>query len=224
MNEKVVCFYWTLPVPWVGFVKLAPDIEEASKQSKTIRYQRQLLKDHVEIHGYEIVHEEIFLEIEPDRGSDLILAPLKKVEVICRQEKALLLFVEFADVQGWRGHAPMHGWAAQTNIDIEPVSARAIALDGKLFDPYAHFRRWRHQQDRWSAGKADRAQEARKYAKELKGKGLSFGEIAHYFNNERIRSRSGRPWTGESLRKLLTTPEKQCSLPDRTPKTLDLRE
>ena len=35
--RNAVGFYWTLPVPWAGFVELPEDIDAAAKASRTIR-------------------------------------------------------------------------------------------------------------------------------------------------------------------------------------------
>ena len=43
-NTRAVGFYWTLPVPWAGFTDLPTDVDEAAAQSRTIRYQRDLIR------------------------------------------------------------------------------------------------------------------------------------------------------------------------------------
>ena len=68
--RNAVGFYWTLPVPWAGFTKLPKDIEEAAKASRTIRYQCELIRRYARDNGYRLVDEKVFLEIEPDRGSE----------------------------------------------------------------------------------------------------------------------------------------------------------
>ena len=70
MVRNAVGFYWTLPVPWTGFTSLPSDIDEAAKVSRTIRYQRNTIRRYAKVEGYRLIHEEVFLEIKPDRGSD----------------------------------------------------------------------------------------------------------------------------------------------------------
>ena len=209
--KNAVGFYWTLPVPWAGFTRLPADIEDAAAASKTIGYQRAAIREYAQKAGYRIVHEEIFLEIEPDRGSDLILGPLAKVERICRRNNATLLFVEFADFQGWRSHNPMHEWSCLTMINVEPVSAVPLRVEGRIFDPYAHFRGWRRTQREWTEEKSQRSSHARNRAHVLKSSGLNSREIAQRLNDEGLRSLSGKPWSGESLRKFLTIPKRRNS-------------
>jgi len=41
-TQRYVGFYWTLPIPSVGFLKLSDDPDVAATQSKTIKYQREV--------------------------------------------------------------------------------------------------------------------------------------------------------------------------------------
>jgi hypothetical protein len=203
MSRNAVAFCWTLPVPWAGFTSLPKGIEAASSASMTIRYQRAVIAEYARKQRYRLVHEDVFMEIEPDRGSDVILAPLAKVEQICRAHDAVLLLVDFSEVQGWRSHPPLHRWSSRTEIVVEPVSPEPIAIDGCDFDPHEHFSQWRDQQVAWSAGKADRTAQAITRALALKRDGASYRAAAERLNDEGVRSATGRPWTGENLRKLL---------------------
>ena len=44
MSQNAVGFYWTLPVPWAGFTSLPKAVDDAAKLSRTIRYQRDLIR------------------------------------------------------------------------------------------------------------------------------------------------------------------------------------
>ena len=44
MSQNAVGFYWTLPVPWVRFTSLPKAVDDAAKLSRTIRYQRDLIR------------------------------------------------------------------------------------------------------------------------------------------------------------------------------------
>ena len=121
MGRNAVGFYWTLPAPWAGFTTISGNIDNAAKQSRTIRYQREAIRQHVKEEGNHLIHEEVFLEIEPDRGSDLILTPLEKIEKICRINDAVLLFVDFFEVQLWRRHEGLRRWSQGAQIMVEPL-------------------------------------------------------------------------------------------------------
>ncbi|MBI1254320.1 MAG: hypothetical protein GC196_08265 [Hyphomonas sp.] len=204
MKQKAVAFFWTLPVPWAGFTRLPAAIDEAARVSRTIRFQRCLIQDYVRRHGLELFHEEAFLEINPDRGSETIRDALNKAAAICRKNAATLIFVDFAAVQGWRSHQPMMDWLKDAEVDSLPIEAVPVMMDGGMFDPHAHFGEWRERQWEWSAGKQDRRDKALARARSLKLSGMKYPAIAKTLNEEGVRSLSGRPWTPESLRKLMS--------------------
>ena len=203
MARNAVGFYWTLPAPWVGFRRLPEAVDEAAKKSKTIRYQRDLIRRCAEEEGYLLVHEEVFLEIDPDRGSDLIFAALEKVKKICRAEDAVLFVVDFSEVSRWREHMVMTCWLREANIDIENISPREIILDGKIFDPHAHFRSWRQKHRDWTEKKPERIGRAVERAKELLELGKSFLEIAETLNTEKVQTPTGRPWKPDNIRSFM---------------------
>lgn len=206
MRRQAVGFYWTLPVPWAGFTKLPDRIDEAAEASRTILYQREAIRRYAKDQRYQLIHEEVFLEIEPDRGSEVIHAPLNKVEKICRAHGAVLLFVDFSAVQGWRSHGPMADWSERTKIAVEPVPPDELRINGKPFDPHAHFGEWRKQQQAWTAGKPARAALALARARELRDQRLSYRRIAETLNAEDLPNMSGKPWSADNLRKFLTDP------------------
>ncbi len=206
MKRKAVGFYWTLPVPWAGFDTLPDDIEEAAKASRTIAFQRALIHRFAAEEGYEMVHEAAFLEVEPDRGSEFIAGALKKAAANCREHGAILLFVDFSGAQGWRSHAPMLQWLREAEIEALPIEATEVVVGGQAFDPHDHFAEWRSRQREWTAEKANRRAKARARAVELQQDGLSHTDIAARLNDEGVRSLSGKPWTGEGVRKFLKGP------------------
>lgn len=205
MSKQAVGFYWSLPVPWAGFVKLDRDMDVAVTQSRTIAFQRALVRDHAEKHGLTLIHEEAFLEIEPDRGSTHIIPALRKAAAACRTEGAELLYVNFAGVHGWRNHHAMEHWLEQAEISAVAIEAAPILVNGTLFDPYAHFSDWRERQNQWTESKHDRASKARARAGELLAAGYKKPAVARMLNDEGLRSVSGKPWTADSLRKLLAS-------------------
>jgi hypothetical protein len=203
MVRNAVGFYWTLPVAWADFTALPVDVDRAAATSRTIRYQRDLVRAHANEQGYRLIHEQVFLELAPDRGSDLVREPLDKARKLCLAQKAVLLVVDFASAQGWRNHAPMRAWLDTAAIDYEPVSAEPIDLDGVLFDPHAHFRAWRRRQKQWQGAKANRAAAAAAHGLELRGLGASYREIAASLNAAGHLNLTGKAWTSDNLRKFL---------------------
>lgn len=201
--RNAVGFYWTLPVPWAGFTTLPEDIDTAAKLSRTIRYQCELIRRHAKDRNYRLVTEKVFLEIAPDRGSRHVLEALRPLEAICRAEDAVLLHVDFSEVQGWREHGPLSDWASHARIKVETVYPDEIQIDGGGFDPHRHFHDWRRRQNEWSASKPERISRARAAAVRLRDEGLTHKAIAQRLNDERIRSATGKPWTADSISKLL---------------------
>ena len=110
MSHNAVGFYWTLPVPWVGFTSLPKAVDDAAKLSRTIRYQRDLIGRYAAENRFRLVHEEVFLEVYPDRASNQMLEPLRKVKAICEAQNAVLLIVDFWEIKRWRDHGQLRNW------------------------------------------------------------------------------------------------------------------
>ena len=203
LKRKAVGFYWTLPVPWVGFRDVPANIDEAASKSRTIRYQRDLTRRYAKDNGFELIHEAVFVELRPDGGTKEIAGPLAKVAELCRAHDAVMLYTDFAEVKQWRTNEPMMKAAAKLGIAMEPVPVARIFFDGEEFDPYDHFSQWRHDQHAWTEGKPARLTAARQRALALRAEGAKNPEIAGRLNEEGLRSATGTPWTADSLRKAL---------------------
>lgn len=202
VSRNAVGFYWTLPVPWSGFRALPREIEQAARSSRTIRYQMEVIRSYARENGYKLIREEAFLEIEPDRGSEHMLVVLNKLSSYCLAYNATLIYVDFSLAQGWRSHGPMMEWSRRTSIEIVGVWPEVALIDGKLFDPQNHFRRWRKRQESWRGEKGDRIRLACQRVEALRLAGLTNEKIAGVLNEEDIRSATGKPWSGEMVRKL----------------------
>ncbi|MBS0122627.1 recombinase family protein [Thetidibacter halocola] len=200
--QKAIGFYWTLPVPWARFTTLPEDIDAAAKASRTIRYQREVIRRFAKENKLALVAEKVFLEIAPDRSSRAVFDVLKPLKALCQAEEAILLHVDFARVQGWRSMAPLADWADEHGIRVETVFPGEIVIDSQVFDPHAHFSDWRARQREWSEGKADRLATARAAIERLSVDGLTNRDIAEALNARDIRSATGKPWTAETVRKL----------------------
>lgn len=203
--EKAIGFYWTLPVPWAGFTKLSANVEEAAAQSRTIRYQRALIRRHAKTHAMDLVHEAVFLEISPDRGSDAVKEALQDISALAGANQATVLVVDFAAVQNWRSHQPLRDEALHFGLTLEMVYPDEVIIDGKPFDPAPHFEDWRKRQTEWSAGKPARLAAAVSRATELRSVGASLAKTAATLNAEGLPSPTGRPWTADNLRKVLAS-------------------
>ena len=103
-GSRFVGFYWTLPLPHLGFTKLPKDVEAAAAASRTVRYQRERVQRHVAEQDGELVHEAVWIELAPDRGSPYVEAELREALDRCREARAELLYVDFAERHGWRPH------------------------------------------------------------------------------------------------------------------------
>ena len=209
MTGNAVGFYWTLPVPRAGFVRLPRNVDDAAKISKTIKYQRDLTRRYGMEHRFHLVHEEAFLEVEPDRGSRTIVGTLEMTRKLCERNQACLLYVNFADVHMWRAHWELKAWLERGPVKSLGIAPDPILIDGQQFDPIAHFRKWRAADDVWSAGKQERIRRALARADELRNnQQVSVAKTARILNEEGLLSVTGKPWTEDSLRKQLKAREK----------------
>ncbi|PCH75203.1 MAG: hypothetical protein COC12_01625 [Rhodobacteraceae bacterium] len=204
--RNAVGFYWTLPVPWAGFKSLPDDIDAAAKVSRTIRYQCETIRRHARRENYCLIHEEVYLEINPDRGGDEIRASLTRIANVCRKQNACLLYVDFSLVQGWRSHSAMSDWAKNANIALEPLFPDQILMEGQTFDPTSHFSQWRERQSNWIQKKPERHRIAKRRIADMVAQGTSFKEIAQHLNAANIQSLTGKPWSAEMARKIQRAP------------------
>lgn len=205
--DKAIGFYWTLPVPWAGFTTLSVNVDEAATQSRTIRYQRALIRRHAKENRMDLVHEAVFLEISPDRGSIAVKEALQAIAALAEANEAIVLVVDFAAVQNWRSHRPLRDEAGDFGLTLEMVYPDEITIDGRPFDPALHFEDWRKRQADWSAGKSTRLATALARAAELRAAGASLAKTAAALNTESLPSPTGKPWTADNLRKAMAADE-----------------
>lgn len=201
--DNAVGFYWTLPVTWAQFTDLPSDIEGAAASSQTIRYQMEVIRRYAKNYGYDLVKEEVFMEVAPDRGSALVRSSLGKIEALCREQDATILIVDFSLVQNWRRHGYMDEWFEQTETPVVRIPPDQLLSAEWSFDPAAHFEDWRERHYRWSATKPEREEYARARATVLKAAGLSYPAIALKLNSEQTPSPTGKPWGESNVRAFL---------------------
>lgn len=204
MTRCAVAFCWTLPLPRHGFFALPAGVDAAAKVSRTIRYQQAVIGNYAKAEGYTLIHEEAFMEQAPDRGTDLILGPLTKLEQLCRKQDGVLLYVDFWSHHGWRSHGVLRDWLSQTGIRTEQVPPEPCLIDGTLFRPEDHFTFWRADQQAWTADKAARAAACYREACTLRADGLSYAAVARHLNDTGQLNLTGKSWTADNLRKFVT--------------------
>jgi hypothetical protein len=201
--NRYVGFYWTLPVPWAGFTSLPKNPEAAAKASRAIAYQRERVRRWVKAEGGQLVHEEVFLELAPDRGSEHILPTVDCLLARCRAGKAKLVLVEFWDAYGWRRHGPLaERLEANTEFCVLLDPVPLTSAEGH-FDPVHHFRVWREIEAAHAAGKAERKAALAEALVGRREEQLSLKEVALALNTDGLATPTGKPWTADNLRKFL---------------------
>jgi hypothetical protein len=196
-------FYWTLPVPWAGFTSLLQDPAAAAKASRTIAYQRERIRRWVKGEGGTLVHEEVFLELAPDRGSELLVQTVERLLQRCRKDDATLVLVEFWDAYGWRRHGPLAELLdenADACILLDPTPLTSAAGH---FDPAQHFRSWREVEGARAAGKEERRAQLAQVIVERQDSHATFKDLAQVLNGDGLTTPTGKPWSADNLRKFL---------------------
>lgn len=197
-----VGFYWTLPVFWAGFRQLDPRPEIAARQSRTIRYQRALVRQWASRSGAEIVDEVVAMEIAPDRASPALLDDLERALGIAARKAARLVLVDFADAHGWRRHGAL--WDRLAHEDHELISPVPLDLDGMAFNPVEHFRSWRRVDEARIATKPEHRALILAALQDLET--LAASAQAEALNRAGLRTFTGRTWTADNLRKFVRIP------------------
>jgi hypothetical protein len=205
-----VGFYWTLPVPRFDFTKLPETVEEAAAESRTIRYQRELVRHYaVERCGGRIIGEVPWMEERPDRGGHFAEAYLEKAYAICRVDGATLVYVNFGERYGWRKHMELRALLEDAPVECIALAPSPIEIDGEHFDPVSHFQDWR---DRLADVRLA-PHEKEDYATRI----LSivapylppersipdYAAAARFLDEQNARTTTGKPWSADSLRMFL---------------------
>jgi hypothetical protein len=203
-KSKYIGFYWTLPVPWAGFNALPKDVDEAAEKSITIRYQRDYVRRWVKDGRGELIVEEVFLELAPDRGTDMIIPGVDRLLSRCRKESAKLVLVDFSDAFGWRRHGPLWDRLDQEEFCM-PLDPSPIMIDGAEFDPVLHFRTWREIEHSHAATKSDRKADLADAIDQLSETHTTNHSLAKTLNESGLSTPTGKTWTADNLRKFLST-------------------
>jgi len=200
---KFIGFYWTLPVPWAGFVNLPNDPDAAAAASRTIRYQVERVRRWVKSEHGTLVVEKVFLELHPDRGSEQIVPEIDRMIALSKKMDAQLVLVDFAEAMRWRKHGPLWDRLNQSGrcIPLDPIS---LMLDHKDFDPVQHFRSWRQIDDAHTTLKPEARAVLQTKIADLKAQGSTYKAIATDLNNNGMRTANSKLWTADNVRKLLS--------------------
>lgn len=134
VTEQYFAFYWTLPVPWAGFIRLPDGVDEAAQVSRTIRYQRDRIRQDIRIQRAEMAPggEMVRLELAPDRGSAEIAADFGRLLNRAMAENAMVAIIDFASHAGWRRHSHLvrhYQHPCCDRIEITPEEAQLAGFN-----------------------------------------------------------------------------------------------
>lgn len=198
LKKSYIALAWTRPVPWAGFASLSTDIDVAAGQSRTIRYQRDLLRRYVREYNGVLEREVALLELSPDRATPESLQVIKHLVMTCSPDSTFLS-VDFTAAQGWRPQPALgKGVPSERCLALAPDP---LIIDGKLFDPQEHFQKWRKKENSHTQSKP---QHRLAVLKALTGQeSLSLRQKAVFLNEKKLLTHGGKPWTADNLRKFL---------------------
>jgi hypothetical protein len=203
MGGQYVGFYWTLPVNWAGFRALPNDVEAAAAASRTIRYQRAVVRRFVATEHGTLVEEIAFMDVQPDRATDIVREELRR-RAAQYAGTASLVTVAFDEVRRWRHNPYLREAAAELGLDVLPLPPEPITVDGTEFDPIRHFEDWRRQDGSAKARLEYEAHQGLRAALAAVPEGDGrWQAIAARLNGRAIRTIRGGTWTAENVRKLV---------------------
>ena len=183
-------------MPWRKFHSLSPDIDVASEQSRTIRYQRDMIRRHVKTEGGALVKEIALIDTEPDRATSDGMAALAKV-VAAQPKDVIFTYIDFAAGYGWRSNRFLSD--ALADSQTHPLYPDPLMIDGTVLDPIGHFRTWR---DREQEHIQDRTYHARRVLAFLDAAPeRSNAQSAAALNEAGLHTHSGKLWVADNLRK-----------------------
>jgi hypothetical protein len=201
MANAYLGFYWTLPVNCAGFRRLPANIDAAAAASRTIRYQRERVRAYVAESRGRLVDEIAFIDMQPDRATDLVEGELR-AKAAAHAGRATLLYVRFEETMHWRRNAYLLEAAREIGLDVLPLPPDPVSINGETFDPILHFRQWREcDEGARTRLKLHAAQGLRAaLAAAPKGNGR-WQAAAEWLNAAKILTSRGGRWTAENVRK-----------------------
>lgn len=124
MCRAYIGIYWTLPVNWAGFRDLPPSVEAAAAASKTIRYQRERVRRHVQDDGGDLLAEISFMNTRTDRATDAVRDVLHRHAPAFLVVSPTVLTVRFEDNSHWRLNPFVHHAASKLWPDPHRAPSR----------------------------------------------------------------------------------------------------
>lgn len=201
MPNAYIGFYWTLPVNWAGFRRLPTNVDDAAAASRTIRYQRELVRRYVAEDRGTLLDEIAFIDVQPDRATDMIRAELR-AKAAMHAGRATLLYVRFEEIHQWRRNPFLPETARDLGLEILPLPPGSMLIDGEIFNPILHFKQWRKRDEGARTRlKLEAGQELRLALAEIPERNGRWQAIAERLNGAGTRTSSGGRWTAENVRK-----------------------
>jgi hypothetical protein len=198
--QNYIGVYWTRPVPWAGFTTLSSDVEIAGSQSRTIRYQREVVRRYVKEAGGNMEREVALLELAPDRATPESAAELRQI-VARASPRTIFVSIAFTETHGWRPHPFIReGLPIDRTLALPPDP---ITLNGTTFDPIRHFRDWRVEEKAHSGAKDSHRGTILAVLQTIAKQ--SYPSQAKVLNAAGLRTHGGKEWNGDNLRKFLLT-------------------
>jgi hypothetical protein len=201
--DAYVGVYWTLPVNWAGFRDLPPSVNAAAAASRTIRYQRARVRQHVREDAGQLLGEIAFMDTRPDRATDAVRDVLRREASAYAGGGVTLLMVAFDEVHHWRPNPFLHEAAHELGLQLIGLPPDPLTIRGQVFDPARHFAGWRKQDGSAMARLRLAAEEGlcAALAEVPDGDGR-WRVIAERLNSRNVRTIRGGMWTAENVRKL----------------------
>lgn len=208
-----VGFYWTFPVRWAGFLDLPDDAARAAEASRTIAYQRAVVRKQVDWENGALIAEVVAMEVSPDRGTSAIEGDVARAGRMCREVGATLLHVDFHQNGGWRPHPILsEALSALSRIAVPVLGLPAddIMLDRRRFDPAEHFSMWRVQEaEERERRRRDVPAALMAALSEVPDERGRWKAVASLLNERKVPTLGGgTTWTAENVRKAARSVER----------------
>lgn len=199
--------YWTRPVKWAGFTTLPTDPDEAAKLSRTILYQKELVRRWArdEKPPIMLAAETAYIDEQSDRSSPGIGDAIAALRKRCGPGPAVLVYVDFERDGLARKNRYLLSLPAELGFDeVRPLWPDEVMINGKRFNPREHFQAWREQDEDGKAAlrRHVNAGLATAFVQVPEGSGR-YRAMADHLNSRGIRTLRGVPWTEDNVRMAL---------------------
>lgn len=204
MRAAYVGFYWTLPVTWADFRRLPSDIDGAARASRTIRYQRERVRQWAREQAVNLVGEIAFMDVRTDRATEAVRDALVEARRVCAQQHAALVYVRFEERHMWRRNPHLYEQAEELGLELIGLSPDPLTIDGRRFDPVAHFKASRTAEQKQMEELRRKAYEGLERALSAVPEGSGrWQAVAEHLNSKSVRTLKGSVWTPENVRKVV---------------------